>query len=641
MHSNMKLCNMEIVRYTDDMEFDYGGLNVSSVQALDEQVIELGWKAALSLLLESERTAVIEHTIENIENESRTGWKYLLALESGASGIDYGCGWGAVVPSLAKSVRHVTGVDADWKRLRILQGKLEADGIKNVRLVQAGGALPLPFPSASVDFISINGVLEWLPVQLAGNPRWAQLSFLKECRRILRENGQLYLGIENRYGYGYFAGAVDEHSGLRATNLMPRILANLYSKWRRNKPYRTYTHSFGQLRELLSAAGFVSQRFYWPSPSYNEPRDIVSMAAAGRYWASGGGSTKGRRLLKSTLAASGIFPWIAPCHAVIASVGEARDNFVERLASEQRVLLKPVLKRLKLTAAGSAVAFLASDNEEEPSVVVKLPVAERAYHLIRREAEALRNVASASAAKSYIPRLLGTGEFEGHPYLIEAYIQGVDGETLCRRQLGHNAICDAILGFVSELQGSRDRQAEWTSAMVAQWVGWYEQGAPLPEHASVTAAERAAFELLSSRMAGRLAAYTVSHGDLHLGNVIFAEASAAVVGVVDWAHGNDLALPIDDCLFLAFARRLQCNAMDSAQAIESLLRGEFVASERAFLASKMPREEWRPSLVNEAILGLVLRELSKQRLSAGTRSAKVPSLLLNALAVATEVVRAS
>ena len=59
-------------------------------------------------------------------------------------------------------------------------------GLGNVHAVCTGDATPLPFPPATFDSVVLNG-LDWFrPMDRA-----AQLGFLREIRRLLKEQRQL------------------------------------------------------------------------------------------------------------------------------------------------------------------------------------------------------------------------------------------------------------------------------------------------------------------------------------------------------------------------------------------------------------------------------------------------------------------
>jgi hypothetical protein len=104
---------------------------------------------------------------------------------------------------------------------------------------------------------------------------------------LLKDNGVLLVGIENRFGVGFFLGHND-HSGIPYTSLVPRPVATFMlrrssrthyrTQLNPRKQYRTYTYSENGYRELLSEAGFAETLSYWADPGYNQPYHLVPFA---------------------------------------------------------------------------------------------------------------------------------------------------------------------------------------------------------------------------------------------------------------------------------------------------------------------------------------------------------------------------
>jgi len=214
----------------------------------------------------------------------RTSWLPLLALPSDATVLDVGCGHGAITHGLAAVAGQVYSVEAIPERLEFCRIRLEQESIQNVQLVQAT-ALDLPFADGLFDVIVVNGILEWVGEwERSGNPRSIQSKFLTGLHRMLKADGKLVIGIENRFSYGLLRGGKD-HSGVAYTSLMPRWLASLYLKIDRTphhrmvlnpkREYRTYTYSKSGYRKLLTESGFSSAQFYWADPGYNQPYTLI------------------------------------------------------------------------------------------------------------------------------------------------------------------------------------------------------------------------------------------------------------------------------------------------------------------------------------------------------------------------------
>ena len=120
-------------------------------------------------------------------------------------------------------------------------------------------------------------MLEWLGIfHRELNPGEIQLTNLKDIRRMLKDDGSLYIGIENRISYLNFLGAKD-HGGLRFTALMPRRIADIYCRFRTGQKYRTYTYTLRGYRNLLNKAGFSRIDVYAAIPTY---RDVFFLIKA-------------------------------------------------------------------------------------------------------------------------------------------------------------------------------------------------------------------------------------------------------------------------------------------------------------------------------------------------------------------------
>jgi ubiquinone/menaquinone biosynthesis C-methylase UbiE len=197
--------------------------------------------------------------------------------------LDLGSGLGNLSESLSHIYQEVYSLEAVTERIELQKKRYKNAHISNITIVR-GNALELPFEDNFFDLIVCNGVLEWIGMMNKSFfPRDLQLSFLREVRRVLSNEGFLYIGIENRVGIQYLLGAND-HSGIPYTSLMPRFLANIIAKrYGRyggiyggsvRKPnedgYYTYTYTYHGYRSLLSEArlGFTS---FWVYPTYNEP----------------------------------------------------------------------------------------------------------------------------------------------------------------------------------------------------------------------------------------------------------------------------------------------------------------------------------------------------------------------------------
>lgn len=207
-------------------------------------------------------------------HEDRADWRFYAPLSADSTVLDVGAGLGRITVPLARVCKRVAACDQSLSRMRLLSKRAKSEGLVNVD-VFVGDIFDLPLRENSFDLIVMNGVLEWVGLtDRFADPREAQIKSLEICRKLLKEGGRLYVGIENRFALVYLKAK--DHGGLRYTSYMPRSVANLYSKLAGGKPYRTYTYSKGGYEKIFQAAGFRgAPSFYLLYPGYNLPRVIV------------------------------------------------------------------------------------------------------------------------------------------------------------------------------------------------------------------------------------------------------------------------------------------------------------------------------------------------------------------------------
>lgn len=244
----------------------------------------LGWTAAGQRLRdEMVQRGQKERSVESLAfDPSRADFHHLVPLTRDAVVLDYGAGLGSILFGLQPFAGHVVGIDQSVHRARLIRTRAVAEGKSNVTAVCGGNTPRLPFADGTFDLVVMNGVLEWIPRAQRGNPTSIHRRVLREVARVLRPGGALYLAIENRYGYRYLWGRRDSHNAgkkLPYVTVLPRLLADLYTRAASGVPYRTHLHSYRGLRALLRSAAFRRTDFYFPYPTYNQFKYMVPLDA--------------------------------------------------------------------------------------------------------------------------------------------------------------------------------------------------------------------------------------------------------------------------------------------------------------------------------------------------------------------------
>jgi SAM-dependent methyltransferase len=258
-------------------EFPYWGeIPQRQMQEVNRLTQVGNWK---QVLLES-REPSVQQASTMILNLERANWHLLVDLSPNSRVLDLGAGTGTTSHALAMHYREVVALEPVCERVQFMQQRFSQEGLSNVQIVRSS-LWTLPFAPESFDLVAMNGVLEWVAEGRVEDPKKLQERALKNAFRLLRPGGYLYIGIENRFTPGYFVGYPDPHSGIPYVTVLPRPLAQWYSRRRGLPGYRNYLYSSAGYRQLVKGAGFTSFEIYLAIPSYNHPRFLIPLKGNG------------------------------------------------------------------------------------------------------------------------------------------------------------------------------------------------------------------------------------------------------------------------------------------------------------------------------------------------------------------------
>lgn len=113
------------------------------------------------------------------------------------------------------------------------------------------------------DAVTLIGVLEYASM-FSSDPDPAY-AMLKRIRALLKPNGRLFIAIENQLGLKYFAGAPEDHVGIKMYGIEGRYTSG-----------QPQTYGRKELAELIARAGYKRSEFLSPSPDYKIPNSIFT-----------------------------------------------------------------------------------------------------------------------------------------------------------------------------------------------------------------------------------------------------------------------------------------------------------------------------------------------------------------------------
>lgn len=180
--------------------------------------------------------------------------------------LEIGAGMGAVTGALARKAKKVECIELS-KRRSMVNAHRHKD-MDNIEIF-VGNFQDVEI-TKKYDVITLIGVLEYANYYIeAENPFEAFLNKIKGC---LKENGRLYIAIENRLGMKYFAGYNEDHLA------KPFVGIEGY-----DCEEKVRTFSYSEIRKLLNSCGFNKLQFAFPFPDYKLPQAIYDEEALMNY----------------------------------------------------------------------------------------------------------------------------------------------------------------------------------------------------------------------------------------------------------------------------------------------------------------------------------------------------------------------
>ena len=189
--------------------------------------------------------------------ESLLNW---IPFRTGEKILEMGSGCGAVTGAFLRRGLQVSAVDLSLRRSRI-NATRHADCGELTILVGAGEDV-LPHLAEKYDHATLIGVLEYAGVFSDAEKPYHHI--LNSISGVLKDDGSLWVAIENKLGMKYFAGCKEDHTGR-------------YFEGIEGYPRKTGVRTFSkkELTDLAAECGFDCE-FYYPYPDYKFPVKIFS-----------------------------------------------------------------------------------------------------------------------------------------------------------------------------------------------------------------------------------------------------------------------------------------------------------------------------------------------------------------------------
>ena len=550
----------------------WGEISLEQMHSFNNLCEEIGWRNASSRVLHKDMQ-------ETLSSEQRADWKYLTDINDKTIALDIGCGLGALSLSLSKTCAEVYALEPVWERIRFVHIRVKQDNIQNIRPVHAS-ASHIPFPDNFFDLVVLNGVLEWVAYgQDDSRPDVIQEKVLQEAARVLKPDGVIYIGIENRFAFLNFLGVKDAHTGLPFINLMPRALADLYHQAVKKKKFSTYLYSCAGYRNLLNQAGFKKISFFMPLPSYRNFRYIFPvdhMDTTLKFWAYQLFYSKelfcGMRIkiflgiLKFILNTplKYLLKYFTLDYSIIASKGPLPSGVFQSVASQDRAFQeetamdKDKVALLYYKGFRKKLLFYFRDRAVRPSYVLKIAEGPVAEERLKSVSHLLREL---SRLEPQIAQALPRNSFDGYIHKEYGLLQSVsEGEILIKYLLKYkdhpgkrDALLSQVAGYLATLNSKSfvSRQVDYKTELKKII---YENLESFTKDVSLTQEE---YQRLSEYIEAATSSvkrvrlpYVVQHKDLQPENILYRDDHKFTI--IDWEYGLKEGLPLIDLLNFLF-----------------------------------------------------------------------------------------
>lgn len=524
-------------RFTSS-DYYYGEIPKAEMTSIIESTRKTDAHAALTNYLNKDKKG--QGLYRYIFNPGRASWLWMTSMKKKKRVLDIGCGWGSVLFPLAEFFEEAVGIELTIERLEMAAALAKEKKLDNVSFIHGGEGSRLPFEDGSFDLVILNGVLEWVPESIpVGSPWDVQKAYLKEVHRILAPDGEVYIGIENRTAYTYFLGFPEDHTGLRFASLLPRPIANLYSKIKRHKPFRTYTYTREGYKKLVSGSGFESAKIYPVIPDYRLPsiyiygptRDSLPLIEDVYY---GGKSLTHRlkRFLLKNMLHTGLIHSFSHSYSIVGRKTGSQPSHLEEILVKHNHTMREISYGF-LTGGGENL-IIGIKNKLE-NYILKIPVLKQIMKNVISHVENIEKARTIIVAKQpQLADLLPAGKLffqNDYPYLYSKFIPGETFRTLegkpelqklCKEFIEQFHSCNKVSLKISDpdIYNSFFKPIEKVSAQ-------FEQAIEIP------------FTTVLQLLHHLIAKYPevkidvgICHGDYHAGNIIFN--GPQIKCVLDW-----------------------------------------------------------------------------------------------------------
>ncbi len=176
--------------------------------------------------------------------------------------LEIGGSYGALTGMFCEKAKKVAVTERSLYRAQIIEKRYENVGNLDI---YAGDITNMSFEEG-FDYIILTGILERIGKGTFDERVYAD--YLCNISRFLKPDGVILASVDNRYGFRYFAGMKDIHTG--------RVFDSIRRYPQGNGGAHSFTRS--EIDNICAMTGFEKSKVYYPLPDYRFPQLIYSDA---------------------------------------------------------------------------------------------------------------------------------------------------------------------------------------------------------------------------------------------------------------------------------------------------------------------------------------------------------------------------
>ena len=235
---------------------EYSGMDLYSDGDIEDTLLEVCEnQKQKELLLNSNSWPVMYHISDIRENLLE--W---CPIFDTMDVLEIGAGCGGITGILSNKARSVTCIELSEKRSLINAYRNKKK--ENIDIL-LGNFQRIEPKLGQYDVITLIGVLEYSKMYINAEDPFGEM--LKIVKKHLKEDGKLFIAIENKMGLKYWNGATEDHTGKMYSGLNDYV-----------NQEKVRTFSYNEMDEMLQNVGFPQNTFYYPVPDYKLPTVIYS-----------------------------------------------------------------------------------------------------------------------------------------------------------------------------------------------------------------------------------------------------------------------------------------------------------------------------------------------------------------------------